>query len=148
MGKLYPLEASSEEYYRFDWLLPTPFPHELRDRIIHSDFWKQGKLFPIGLSLLKSPALYKVQPSRAYLNRHPNTLFHHLMQNVLSMPNMGTAITLLDACTRNDGSIFLALDISRMPRQGARSHEGTLAWNFHSEAHMVVFNPLTGAMIF
>ena len=148
MGKLTPLEASSEEYYRFDWLLPTPFAHKLREHVIHSDFWKQGKLFGIDLSLLESVVLYKVQPSRAYLNRHPNTLLHDLMQNVLSMPNMGTAITLLGACPRSEVSIFLALDMSRMPRQGARSHEGTLAWNFHSEAYMVVFKPLKDAMIF
>ena len=148
MGKLTPLKASSEEYYRSDWLLPTPFAHKLRDHVIHSDFWRQGKLFAIDLSLLESAVLYNLQPSRAYLNRYPNTLLHDLMQNVLSMPNMGTAITLLGACPGNEVSIFLALDISRMPRQGARSHEGTLVWNFHSEAHMVVFKPLPGAMIF
>ena len=148
MGKLTPVEASSEEYYRFDWLLPTPFAQKLRDHVIHSDSWKQGKLFAIDMSLLESPVLYKVQPSRAYLNRHPNTVLHDLMQNVLSMPNMGTAITLLGVCPRNEVSIFFALDISRMLRQGARSHEGKLPWNFHSEAHMVVFKPLTVAMIF
>ena len=70
------------------------------------------------------------------------------MQNVLSMRNMETAITLLGACPRNEVSFFFALDISRMPRHGARSHEGRLARNVHSEAHMVVFKPLTGAMIF
>ena len=57
MGKLTPLEASSEEYYRFDWLLPTAFSDKLRDHVIHSNFWKQGKLFAIDLSLLESPVL-------------------------------------------------------------------------------------------
>ena len=63
MGKLTSLEASSEEYYRFDWLLPTQFAYKLRDHVIHSDFQKQGKLFAIDVSLLESPILYKVQPS-------------------------------------------------------------------------------------
>ena len=147
MGKLTRLETFSEEYYWFDLLLPTPFAHKLRDHIIHSDFWKQENLFAINLSLLESPVLYKVQPSRAYLNRHPNTLLHDLRQNVLSRPNMGNTITLLGACPRNEVSVFLPLEISGRPRQGARSHEGTLAWDFHSEAHLIVFKPLTGAMI-
>ena len=70
------------------------------------------------------------------------------MQKILSVPNMGTAITLLGACPREEVSIFLALEKSWMLRQGARSHEGELGWNFHSKAHRVVFKPLSVAMIF
>ena len=91
---------------------PDPFPHKLRNHIIHCDFWKQGKLFASDLSPLESSVLCKVQPSRGYLNRHPNTLLHELNKNVLSMPNMRTAITLLGVLPRNEVSLFLALDVS------------------------------------
>ena len=84
MAKLTPLEAFSEDNYRFHWLLPPLFAHRLRIHVIHSNFCKQGKLFAIDLSLFELPVLYKVQPFMAYLLRRNvysdfNTVFLPLL---------------------------------------------------------------------